>query len=148
MKLIHLLLIFSTLLCFSCRHVKKVPYTTVERVNEELTFSQERGEWNRVNGIPGFQHPKLKGNCYVTNTSAYDGTFKVHFVFNSQGEEVDFVSSEYARAGERKYFSVEGNINHFTFENNVECSVNVEPPVIQVDKQVTRYREEEYYSLF
>lgn len=144
------IIISALLLLFlsSCKHVKKVPYTTVERVSEELSFTKERGQWNRESGIPGLEYPKLIADCYLTNTSVYDGTFTVHFVFNSQGDEVDFSASEYVRAGERKNFSIKGKINHYTFENNVTCSVNVKPPVIQVDKEVTKYQEEVYYSLF
>lgn len=120
----------------------------MEKVSVELTYSQERGEWNREDGLPGFVQPKLTVNCYITNTSAYDGMFKVHFVFNSQGDEVNFSASEYVRAGERKLFSIEKEINHFTFQTNVSCKISVDAPVIQVDQQVTRYRDEVYYSLF
>ena len=145
----YLLFLYLILSLFSsCKHVRKVPYTVMEKVSVELTYSQERGEWNREDGLPGFVHPKLTGNCYITNTSAYDGMFKMHFVFNSQGDEVNFSSSEYVRAGERKLFSIEKDINHFTFQTNVGCKISVETPVIQVDQQVTKYKDEVYYSLF
>jgi|GEM_PF-2756851 len=140
--------ILFLMLFISCKHVKKTPYKVTEKVSEELTYTQEKGEWSRENGILGLEHPRLKANCYVTNTSAYDGTFNVHFIFSSQGEKIDFISTMYVRAGERKSFSVNRKINHFTFENNVECSVEVKPPVILIDKEVTKYSEEEYYSLF
>lgn len=139
-------MLISFLLC-SCKHIRKVPYTESELVNETLSHADGLGEWNRIDGFPGFSMPRLKASAFVTNTSTHDGTFSVLFHFSSQGDEFSFEGQEFIRAGERKRISAVHDINHFTFQTNVQLTIEVVAPTIQVEKIVTKYRDEEYYSL-
>ena len=140
-----LLLILSVT---SCKHVRKIPYTQTEIQKETLSFTQETAYWQRKDGFPGVSFPKLVGYGYMTNTSTHDGTFKMHFVFSSQGAQLDVVTTEYVKAGERKLLSVVHDINHYTFQTNVAMKTRVEAPTLDVEKVMTKYREEEYYALF
>ena len=145
-KLIYLLLVILS--ATACKHTRKVPYTETEIQKEKLSFTQETGYWQRKDGFPGVSFPKLVGYGFMTNTSTHDGTFKMHFVFSSQGDQLDVVATEYVKAGERKQIIMEKEINHYTFQTNVTMKTIVEAPTLDVEKVVTKYREEEYFALF
>ena len=143
---IYLLLLILSIT--SCKHIRKTPYAETEIQKETLSFTQETGYWHRKDGFPGMSFPKLVAYGYLTNTSTHDGTFNMHFLFSSQGDQLDVVATEYVKAGERKLVSIEREINHFTFQTNVDMKTSVDAPTIDVEKIVTKYREEEYYALF
>jgi plastocyanin len=125
-----------------------IPYTEIEKENITLDYNKETAFYKRESGIPGFVMPKMNVYCNLTNTTRHDGNFTVNFIIKSQGSNLTFEVTKYVKAGDTVYFSDTKEINHYSFENGVELTVTVVAPTIEVEKEVTKYREEVYYSVF
>lgn len=74
--------------------------------------------------IPGAkllgQKPRLKASVVVTNTSDYGGVFKFYATMTSQGNSITLQNEEYIAAGATIELSDDVEINHYSFDADVE----------------------------
>ncbi|MFZ4401319.1 MAG: hypothetical protein ACOYO1_14870 [Bacteroidales bacterium] len=146
---LNFVIIISFIFIQSCgentRKSHEEQYTEIEKEEVTLTYLVQGNKiyYHRTDAVLAglVSNPKMKVYCTVTNTSDYNGTFKLNAKLSSQGNTLSFEDEEYLTAGSTKEFSQEFEINPFSFETNVDIdNWGITAPTITVDKEVIKYR--------
>ena len=120
-------------------------YTVNEKEEVTLTYLIENDKiyYERTDGVLAglFANPRMKVYCTVTNTSDYNGTFKLYATMSSQGQKIEFEDEKFLKSGDTKILEQEIEINPCSFETGVEIDKwGIIAPRITVEKEVTKYR--------
>ncbi len=126
------------------RKSHKEAFTVIEQQEVTLEYIVKDGLYHhRTDAIlAGFvSNPKMKVYCTVTNTTNYNGVFKLYATMSCQGDKIEFNAEEFIPAGSAKEISCEKEINPFSFEADVKIdNWGITPPTVTVAKEVTKYK--------
>jgi hypothetical protein len=90
-------------------------------VNLTYLIKDNKLFYDRIPGSTLFnENPKLKVSTTVTNTSDYGGVFKFYAKLTSQGNVIEFSEEQFIESGKTVTFSQTKEINHYSFQANVE----------------------------
>ncbi|NOT37852.1 MAG: hypothetical protein HOP11_10785 [Saprospiraceae bacterium] len=132
-----------------------IPYTVRESYTEmvskslELDYQKSSLYYERIPGAILFDElPQLKTKCTISNSSKYGGNFILSARIESQGQNITFNESFYIPAYSTKDCEMVKNINHYSFQSDIELSSwKVTAPTITVQVEETRYRDVTKYRL-
>lgn len=110
------LLMLLSIFILSCNSSPKT-----QDINLTYLIKDNKLFYDRVSGSTLLgENPKLKVFTTVTNTSDYGGVFKFYAKLSSQGNIVEFSEEQFIASGQTVTFSQTKEINHYSFQANVE----------------------------
>lgn len=125
-------------------YAEEEPYIDIEEVKVRLTYDIQNDKvyCERHPGAALFgTKPRLSARCFVTNTSEYDGHFRLYCTLRSgDNQEILLSKEQFIEAGRSSYISAEEEIMHYTFENVEIADSGIEPPTIKIKNEVKKVR--------
>ncbi len=141
-------IIFTTIIfnisCKDCKPIQ-IPYEDDEQyeafIVKEVNLTYFIGQSSIIRNRGFINNPDLQIELPLTNTSDYDGIFKVLFEVKSNQDAISFEESQFIASKQAFTFNITKEINRYTFESELRLSTKVVSPLVRQTQKVLKTRK-------